>query len=563
MPNNHRYPRCQPDDNVVIKGRVWNQLVEDVEALSRLDVTPPLFMQDNAGGKLIALVNRASDHFFARITGYVPLKECTPTGRWKYAYEEVVRNELTWTTVTGGRTGSTSCTYGECADCGGDPETAVNFCNWALSMYEGDNVGGAPVAPTPFGTIVLVFISIDSANFNIPRYTFVHTPGRKAGKIVAAGPCSQADYTDPRYWVQIEDATASDIDAAIALVDGTAVPNVCTGGSCPSPIVHIVTATNIPEYGPGTHVIPIGTYVVVDGIYDEGGTVHYIFSLLPPTINVGQFCAQGDGDPDCNEAGNKPDYTTPVPIANLYLDKNHFRFLQPESSPGVVCALGVGLVQWTGLTGLHYIYTTGIAVDAHYCNNTLIGVNSDISIAPPESPTIPAAPAATSLQIPVFLHMGQQTIEDPCACDGDHNSYNVLQLNAYGIVDPCWINVTVTDGSSTGQVSTISVGAGLSLAITGSDCAKTATLTTKCGVTACDLTTDGGSNASTSTGYSTYTYTAKDSCTGATIGTTMTPTWQRVQGFLAGPAAHGFYTIVSGSPVLLTTDEQPAITPCP
>lgn len=69
MANNHRYPRMNPQANVVVGGAVWNQLVDDVEAMTRLDVAPPLFMQDNAGGKLIAMCPPPPPSRTLQITG--------------------------------------------------------------------------------------------------------------------------------------------------------------------------------------------------------------------------------------------------------------------------------------------------------------------------------------------------------------------------------------------------------------------------------------------------------------------------------------------------------------
>jgi hypothetical protein len=80
------------------------------------------------------------------------------------------------------------------------------------------------------------------------------------------------------------------------------------------------------------------------------------------------------------------------------------------------------------------------------------------------------------------------------------------------------------------------------------------------------LTTDGGSNGSVddTTGVITntsYTYTAVG-LDGATLGTMLTPVWNRPGGPLTGPASHGMGLISAGAFVLQFTDEQPLIYGC-
>lgn len=52
-----KFPRTN-EDMVVIQGKIWNALVDEVERLGRLVVAPPLRLQNVAGGMVLSLSSR-------------------------------------------------------------------------------------------------------------------------------------------------------------------------------------------------------------------------------------------------------------------------------------------------------------------------------------------------------------------------------------------------------------------------------------------------------------------------------------------------------------------------
>jgi len=96
------------------------------------------------------------------------------------------------------------------------------------------------------------------------------------GKIVSAGPASEADYTDERYWIEPQKAaTTGDVRSTI---HATADHSLFTD--------KIVTATNLIELLIGKkHRTPAGTLVRVFAEADDSGAVQFAFSEDPPPVD--------------------------------------------------------------------------------------------------------------------------------------------------------------------------------------------------------------------------------------------------------------------------------------
>jgi hypothetical protein len=86
------------------------------------------------------------------------------------------------------------------------------------------------------------------------------------GVIVAAGPASEANYTDERYWIKEQycnNSTGANTEAV-----------TFTNKATP---LHI-TATNINEIVASSHSVATGAYVQVWYITDSSGKVRFVFS---------------------------------------------------------------------------------------------------------------------------------------------------------------------------------------------------------------------------------------------------------------------------------------------
>src|SRR4051812_43215546 len=53
-----RLPRTTAD-RVAVSGELWNRLMDRIERLERLAVTPPLMLADNGAGRVLSLVRQA------------------------------------------------------------------------------------------------------------------------------------------------------------------------------------------------------------------------------------------------------------------------------------------------------------------------------------------------------------------------------------------------------------------------------------------------------------------------------------------------------------------------
>lgn len=379
--------------------------------------------------------------FFAKITDYAPLREPNPSPRWKYGWVEVTRTCLdpashAWVEPSGGRKGSTACNYCECT---GAKETSDHYCTWALSMYEGDNFQNAPVGPTNKGAIVLMFADYDTGNGHA-RYTFLHSPVIKAATIVLAGPCGEADWTDARYWVQIDDVGADgEVTDPIELSPTPQVPGKCVGssaGDCPPLQKQIVTATNLAEKGKETHQLVVNgevgdiSVVELNGIYDLDGTLHYVFNTTPPfKLTTGVMCLQGSGPPTC-VGPNAPDETE-VDTATTaeYFNKNWFKVYKAITpKTGDFCKPGEVFVDWLGMTFLDY---SGFP----FCNIQVVRFAQQGK--KPETPIEPILPDTGDNRYPVIwepLNAGNISID--CNCAGDLNLHKQLDLSASVYIPP-------------------------------------------------------------------------------------------------------------------------------
>ncbi len=104
------------------------------------------------------------------------------------------------------------------------------------------------------------------------------------GKIVAAGPASEANFTDERYWVEI-------LTVNVAYTGDTNVWDWEADGASP----FTVQAANASEISKGTHGVAIGTEVIVTLMADSGKDPYFVFThggkgvewgtlLSPPAI---------------------------------------------------------------------------------------------------------------------------------------------------------------------------------------------------------------------------------------------------------------------------------------
>ena len=103
------------------------------------------------------------------------------------------------------------------------------------------------------------------------------------GVITAAGPASEADYTDARYWVE---------SAVIMNGVGTWSPTVevdveASAEAAGTESVQWVTATNLAEMLDDTHNLTAGTPVWVQRMYGpDADSPFYVFALSPPGGDV-------------------------------------------------------------------------------------------------------------------------------------------------------------------------------------------------------------------------------------------------------------------------------------
>jgi len=101
-------------------------------------------------------------------------------------------------------------------------------------------------------------------------------PGRTSfhGKIAAAGPDSEADLTDDRYWVALRAGN----------VTYTGDVNVWTWGT--DAALFTICASNLPERAGGTHLLAADTEVVVSLFADATSadkSAYWVFSVIPDT----------------------------------------------------------------------------------------------------------------------------------------------------------------------------------------------------------------------------------------------------------------------------------------
>ena len=133
------------------------------------------------------------------------------------------------------------------------------------------------------------------------------------GVTKSAGPNSEADYTDERYWVQEEAITGG---ATPQAKQTFANMTYSTDTRC-----RYVTATNRSEALAGTHLLPVGSHVgPIDVVRDSDGVPHYFFSSAPPglplavkiaavgtlTGDILTSCAEGAGVYDNNDGDHWP-----------------------------------------------------------------------------------------------------------------------------------------------------------------------------------------------------------------------------------------------------------------
>lgn len=563
-----RFPRAIPGEHFVVMGDVWNALVEAVEWSLRIQVSNPLGFQD-INGPFIS-IKQGLGWFWARITASAPLQDTnggnpatgtTPTtGRWKYGWKEIQRHELNWQDVLNGRTGDETCDYGEC---NGNPEFITDGsqqCYWALSMYEGDNLQGAPVAPTANGTVVLMFQTADPVNGAI-RYTFLHAPVSKIGKIVAAGPCSgQVDYTDARYWVRIQDVTTGGIADALVFGNGPDIPNACSGGSCPAPSSRIVTATNLTELPNNTHGVQTdGTIdVLVTGVYDAGGTLRYVFEYS--VLATGLFCPQGDGVAACAGA-LKPVYTTITnQTNNLFFSKNFFDVSTPVNAMDMDCDITRSLVDFEGAavrTGYDPSYTPPVLGAAAFtCGAQILGFISPINQAEVTATDMTPTGAVAANQYQVLTGANKRQSTPDCFCDGDNNLYSEVDVFQVVRINPCDFAPTVTDGTTPGKIGTLTIGYALRLtwASSPSGCGNVATIGSSIYGAIFEVTLSGGGTTPL------WVYQAFD-LNGTSVGTGLTPEYRSGVETTVATTGCGYYNL-SGTFVLKYADEVPVQLVC-
>lgn len=98
------------------------------------------------------------------------------------------------------------------------------------------------------------------------------------GRVVAAGPKNEADYSDARYWIRVCTISAAGGGVDTATLSLSAEPDPENG----NPPV-IFTATNLSEHLADVHFLPVGSPVIAYPIYDDGdpATKRWVFIQSP------------------------------------------------------------------------------------------------------------------------------------------------------------------------------------------------------------------------------------------------------------------------------------------
>jgi len=113
------------------------------------------------------------------------------------------------------------------------------------------------------------------------------------GRTVDAGPNSESDYTDERYWVR---------GACFANTSGTEGTERITFGDLDGSEPYWLTATNFAEVLGSTHSLPLGTPVALDLDFDEQapGVARYFFKrgiMTLPYVEINDYALIEDGAP--------------------------------------------------------------------------------------------------------------------------------------------------------------------------------------------------------------------------------------------------------------------------
>ena len=104
------------------------------------------------------------------------------------------------------------------------------------------------------------------------------------GVIMSAGPASEADYTDARYWVKTACINPAAAGTNTGLIEADVIEDArAVGTEC----VQWLTATNLSEIAADTHVAPYGTPVFIRRFYGrDSDAPYYVFSSDQPEIDV-------------------------------------------------------------------------------------------------------------------------------------------------------------------------------------------------------------------------------------------------------------------------------------
>jgi hypothetical protein len=183
------------------------------------------------------------------------------------------------------------------------------------------------------------------------------------GKIVSAGPRSQANYTDCRYWVERRRIKATATGSGIAETEkevSTATPD-------------IVTATNKSEEAAGTHTLTADTEVMVLALVgsDKNQTPFYVFWYAPSGMISGLVTSDASGKGKYN-GKSFTDRTTDV-LATGDLAESDFGGLSSTEDCLILNPVELG----SSTTGHDVTATANKDKFAIYFTGRLARVNSD------------------------------------------------------------------------------------------------------------------------------------------------------------------------------------------
>ena len=218
---------------------------------------------------------------------------------------------------------------------------------------------------------------------------------------------------------------------------------------------------NLAENGTtGSHSVQlpcftIGLSVAITDIQNPGDNATPAIAVYIPGTTVGTWCPQGsDNEVNCDGA-NLPVYVDVVSgPQKTYFSATHFTVVQPTKGGGGddadnPCA-NFANIDFNGFTvqATHYSAPPDVA-----CNNVILTFADPTSAPPTNFNTVyPNDDTVVYDLLPVFSTVTQppDDIVDPCACEGDNNTYRQAVVSQSVALNPCKYLPTV-QGTSAGD----------------------------------------------------------------------------------------------------------------